>query len=196
MGAHIVEKGKTPDSSPGVISLPAPDVEAVHVLRYRQLQEEHEAKMKKIIAELEERQDVLQKKLEASLAEQERRLTEELQAKHMAEYRRLELTAVDREHALLVKLNVARRRLVIAVIGALLVIVAILNFRTVPQDAVLPLSGEASAPEVVAALLPHLSAPEVVVTKPSIGIVGEGSSQAAGVEKKAGNGGNFLRGSM
>jgi hypothetical protein len=202
MGENFVDKGKTPTASSGVINLPAPDVEAVHVLRYRQLQEEFEAREKKLVAQLDEKQELFQKKLEEVLAEQERRLAEELHAKHMAEYRRLELAAADREHTLLEKLGVARRLLTMVSLGFIILVALVLysriGLRPSAQPVPLPpkVSDETAAPEVVAALLPHLSAPDVVVTRPSISTVGEGSPKTAGAKKKAGNGGNFLRGSM
>jgi hypothetical protein len=191
---------KTADTPPGSLNMPAHGLEVMHALRYRQLQEEHEAREKKLLAEVEEKQEMMFKKLEASFAEKERRLIEDLQAKYMAEYRRLELAAADREHTLAVKLGVARRRLGMVIIGAVLAIVAILNFRSVPRDAAKPAvplagsAGEATAPDVVAALLPHLAVPEVAKTEPVFKSAQEAGPNSAVALKKAGNGGNFVRG--
>jgi hypothetical protein len=212
MSAHTVEKAKGPgpavpeklpdpvvktaDALPGAINLPALDLEAVHVLRYRQLQAEAEARENKLLAELEAKQDMLYKKLEESFAQKEKWLVEDLQAKHMAECRRLELVAVDREHVLLVRLGAARRQLYVVIIAAVLAIVAFLNFRASPKEAAQPVlppsdaSGQVSAPESATASLPALAAPEFVFIMPAH----VGAKDAAAAVKTTGNGGNFAGG--
>jgi len=179
-------------------SVPTPDPEA-YLLRYRHLQEEAEAREKKLVAELEEKHEALFRRLEASFAERERRLSEELTSKHMAEYRRLELAAADREHLLLEKLGVARRFLTVVVIGFVLLVAVVMSERLglgVTSQPVLPPepSGESTAPKVVDALLPHLAAPEVALTKPTLKSVGTGSLKEAQAVKTAGNHGIFARG--
>ena len=216
MSAHIVEKAKGPgsavpeklpdpvvkteDALAGVISLPAPDLEVVHILRYRQLQAEAEAREKKLLAELEEKQEMYYKKIEESFAVREKLLIEDLQAKHMAECRRLELVAADREHNLLEQLGVARRLLTVVVLGFVILVGAVLYYRAGLRETARPIpppsgaSGEAVAPLPAAALFPHLVAPEIAWTTAALNSAGQAGSKTVVAVNKAGNGGNFARG--
>ncbi|MBF0485567.1 MAG: hypothetical protein HQL16_03525 [Candidatus Omnitrophica bacterium] len=196
---------KKPDVLPVPAASPVLDLEAAYGLQYRRLEEEAQAREKKLIAELEAKQDMLLKKMGESFAEKEKKLIEELEAKFMAEYRRLEEAAADKEQSLLEQLGLARRQLFIVVVLAVISIVAVVNFKARPKDAPVPVLPAPVSAEKASAALP--ASPAVTVLSPAAQAAPEAAPAAAQKAAsapaaqpivkpavKAGNGGNFAGG--
>jgi hypothetical protein len=214
MGADIMEKEKgslpagqkklrdhgvkTAVTLPVVVTLPALELEASYALQYRRLQEESEAREKKLLAEMEVKNDLFCIKLEESFAQREKLLIDDLNARHMAEYCRLEQVASDREQTLLNRLGVARRRLIMVILAAVVIIAAMWNLRIKPNDVPSPVlpspvaSGDTqSVGTLLSASAPVMKALPATVAKAVPAV----ATAAGGTVVKAGNGGNFAGGS-
>ncbi len=170
------------------------DLLARHTAECRRLQEESAAGEKQLLAELEVKYDMLYKQLEESFAREGKQQVEELQATYAAERSRLEQSATEREQALLGRLVVARRQLLVVISGAVLSIAAILGFRTSPREVVQPVlppsvvSGQVVAPPVQAPVAVPVAQASVAKAEPVVAPV------VAAAVVKTGNGGNFSRG--
>ena len=177
------------------------NLQARHTAECQKLQEEAAAGEKRLLAELEMNYDKLYRELEASLSEKEKTLIGDLQAKHAAERHQIEQAATDREQALLEQLGVARRQLVVVILGAVLSVAAILYFQEGPKDAqsVLPsTSGPAGAPSAAVSPKGSVTAavPVAAVKPPEAAptVVAKSAPVVVQVSVKTGNGGNFSGG--